>query len=241
MRCLAVDDEPLALEIVKAFCAKVPFIESLATCTSGVEAISILQGGQVDLLFLDINMPHISGLELASLLSNPPMLIFTTAYQNHALEGFDLSAMDYLVKPFSFDRFMKAVSRAYELYRLRHDNRPQKRGASEQAACEDDYMMIKVDYANVKVMFADILFIEGLKDYIKIYTPRRNYVTKSTMKNVEERLPCDTFMRVHKSYIVNIGRIEAFENNHLKIGDHRVPLGGGYRDDFMAFIDSKRL
>ena len=90
-------------------------------------------------------------------------------------------------------------------------------------------------------MFADILFIEGLKDYIKIYTPRRNYVTKSTMKNVEERLPCDTFMRVHKSYIVNIGRIEAFENNHLKIGDHRVPLGGGYRDDFMAFIDSKRL
>ncbi len=234
MKCLAVDDEPLALDIIKAFCAKVPFIESLDTCSSGVEAISVLQEGKTDLLFLDINMPHISGLELASLLSNPPMLIFTTAYQNHALEGFDLSAIDYLVKPFSFDRFMKAVSRAYELYSLRHANRNDRHTPEE-------YMMIKVDYSNVKVMFSDILFVEGLKDYIKIYTATKNYITKSTMKNVEEHLPSDTFMRIHKSHIVNIDRIEAFENNHVKIGDHKLPLGGGYKDDFLAFIESKRL
>ncbi len=237
MKCLAVDDEPLALEIIKAFCAKIPFIDSLDTCTSGVEAISILQNGQTDLLFLDINMPHISGLELASLLTNPPMLIFTTAYQNHALEGFDLAAIDYLVKPFSFDRFMKAVSRAYELYSLRLD----KNAHTEQHTAEDNYMMIKVDYANVKVMFDDILFVEGLKDYIKIYTTGKNYVTKSTMRNVEERLPSDTFMRIHKSHIVNIDRIEAFENNHIRIGDNKLPIGGGYKDDFLAFIESKKL
>lgn len=237
MKCLAVDDEPLALDIIKAFCAKVPFIDSLDTCTSGVEAISVLQNGKIDLLFLDINMPHISGLELASLLTNPPILIFTTAYQNHALEGFDLSAIDYLVKPFSFDRFMKAVSRAYELYSLRQNHRDDKH--PEHAS--DDYMMIKVDYANVKVMFNDILFVEGLKDYIKIYTTGKNYVTKSTMKNVEERLPSDTFMRIHKSHIVNIDRIEAFENNHVRIGNSKLPIGGGYKDDFLKFIESKKL
>ncbi len=253
MRCLAVDDEPLALEIIKTFCNKVPFIETLTVCSSGVEAISILQQDNIDLLFLDINMPHMSGLELASLLRNPPMLIFTTAYQDHALEGFDLSAIDYLVKPFSFERFVKAVSKAYELYSLRKKSEnailngvSENEGNGESGnnvskSSADDYFIIKVEYSNVKVRFDDILYIEGLKDYVKIYTTEKNLVTKSTMKNVEEHLPSSSFMRVHKSYIVGVSHIEAIENNHIVIGTHRIPLGGGYKDEFLAFIESKRL
>ncbi len=231
MNCLAVDDEPLALDIITAFCDKIPFITSLATCSSGVEAIGILEQTSVDLLFLDINMPHITGLELASLLRNPPIMIFTTAYQDHALEGFNLSATDYLVKPFSFERFLKATTRAYELYTLRNT-------APRPA---DDYVIVKVDHANVKITFDDIIFVEGLKDYVKIYSPHKNYVTKNTMKNVSERLPASSFMRIHKSYIVNINRIESFENNHVKIAGQNIPLGGGYKDDFIAFLDSKKL
>ncbi|MDE7355831.1 MAG: LytTR family DNA-binding domain-containing protein [Rikenellaceae bacterium] len=231
MNCLAVDDEPLALDIITAFCDKIPFITNLTTCTSGVEAIGILEQNHIDLLFLDINMPHITGLELASLLRNPPITIFTTAYQDHALEGFNLSATDYLVKPFSFERFLKATSRAYELHSLRNT-------AHHPA---DDYIIVKVDSANVKLAFDDIIFVEALKDYIKIYTPQKNYVTKSTMKNVTERLPASSFMRIHKSYIVNINRIESFENNHVKISGHNIPLGGGYKDEFTSFIDSKKL
>lgn len=243
MKCLAVDDEPLALSIIENFCQKIPFITSLETCSSGVDAIKKMEQNPVDLIFLDINMPHISGLELASILQNPPMIIFTTAYQNHALQGFELSAIDYLVKPFSFNRFLKGVVRAHELYLLRNNQSValSNSGATLVSLPDTDYIIIKVDSSNIKLELRDIIFIEGLKDYIKIYTVAKNYVTKSTMKNIEEKLPSTMFMRTHKSNIINIDKIERFENNHIHLLGHQLPLGNGYREAFLQFLDKNKI
>ncbi len=233
MICLAIDDEPLALSIIKNFSEKIPFITKLETCSSGIEALEYIKEKPVDLIFLDINMPHISGIEFARILETPPMIIFTTAYQDYALTGFDLSAIDYLVKPFSFERFLKAVNKAYELFLLK--------GNTFNKPVSDNYIMVKVEYSTIKILLDDILFVEGLKDYIKIYTDGKNYVTKSTMKNIEEKLPPALFMRTHKSFIINLDKVSAFENNHIILSGHKLPLGNQYREQFMAFLDKNKI
>ncbi len=237
MRCLAVDDEPLALKIVEGFCANVDFIELAATASSAIEATRILKEEPIDLVFLDIDMPHLSGVDFVRMSERLPLVIFTTAYEDYALAGFELDAVDYLLKPFSFDRFFKAVNRAYDRLRLREGAHAEAGGAVPA----EDYLMIRVEYSTVRVDIADILFVEGLKDYVKIVTAQKNYVTKSSMKNVEEKLAGLGFRRIHKSFIVNLEKVMAFENNHIVIGEHRIPLGSGNRDEFLEFLEKNRL
>ena len=240
MRCIAVDDEPLALNIIDGFCRKISYIDLVAGCSSAIEAAEVLKNEKVDLIFLDINMPHLTGLDFMRMGDNLPMVIITTAYPDYALTGFELNAVDYLLKPFSFDRFFKAVNKARDLYDLRVSSRPEGKEVP-QPAQDNDYLMVRVEYSTVRVNIADIMYIEGLKDYVKIATPGKNYVTKSSMKNVEEKLPRDKFIRMHKSFIVNLDRIEAFENNHVVIGGNRIPLGSNYRESFLEFLSKNRL
>ena len=232
MKCMAVDDEPLALKIIEDFVQKIPYLELSATSSSAIEAGELLQRDPVDLMFLDINMPHLTGVDFVRMTDNLPLVIFTTAYPDYALAGYELNVADYLLKPFSFDRFYKAVTKAHDLFRLRQSPLPQT---------PSDYLMVRVEYSTVRIEMDDILLIEGLKDYVKIATPHKNYVTKSSMKNVEEKLPSDRFIRVHKSFIVNLDKVQAFENNHLLIGEHKVPLGSNNREVFLRFLEKNRL
>ena len=236
MNCIAVDDEPLALNVIKEFCEKVDFLNLLETYSSAIDAAKAVNENDIDLIFLDIQMPHITGLEFVKSLSNPPLIIFTTAYSEHALEGFKLDAVDYLVKPIPFNQFLKAVNKAYELFYYR--NHDDERIKPEP---ENDYLMIRVDYSTVMVNFSDILYIEGLKDYIKIYTGGRPMLTKSTMKNIQERLPDDEFIRIHKSFIINFRAIDKIENNRVVFGETWLPVGNFYREEFLKRIEKNRL
>ena len=238
MNCLAIDDEPLALDIIEDLCGKIPFIRLVGKCTSAFEAIGIMNQSNIDLLFLDINMPHITGIDFLKSIESRPMVIFTTAYSEFALEGYDLNAIDYLVKPIAYERFMKAVNKAYELYSLKL---AKAEPAGNLAKPDPEYLMVKADYSTVKIDLNDILYIEGLKDYIKIYRGGRPILTKSTMKNIEAKLPPHKFFRVHKSYIVALGKIEAIENQRIIIGEKRIPVGEQYKDDFNKMVENLRL
>lgn len=235
MRCIAVDDEPLALRIIEDFCQKVGYLDLAAVSSSAIHAAEMIKLQCYDLMFLDVNMPHLTGVDFVRMTDKLPMVIFTTAYPDYALAGFELDAVDYLLKPFSFDRFFKAVSKARDLFELKN-NRPAASGANIP-----EYIMVRVEYSTVKINIADILFIEGLKDYIKIVTEQRNFVTKSSMKNIEERLPSSRFKRIHKSFIVNLDRVDAFENNHVIIGQNKIPLGNNSRGEFLEFLELNRL
>jgi len=238
MRCIAVDDEPLALRIIEDFAQKIPYLNLVATSSSAIEAGELLKQEPVDLMFLDINMPHLNGVDFVRMSENLPLVIFTTAYPDYALTGYELNVVDYLLKPFSFDRFYKAVSKAHDLFKMRQTQPP---GGGVAADPQPEYLMVRVEYSTVRIDIDDILFVEGLKDYVKIATPHKNYVTKSSMKNVEEKLPSDRFKRVHKSFIVNLDKVQAFENNHLVIGDHKIPLGSNNREEFLRFLEKNRL
>ncbi len=234
IKCIAIDDEPLALSIIENFCSKIPSVELVASLSNGIEAIEMLNTQDIDLIFIDINMPHLSGIEVVRMLKKPPLIIFTTAYQNYALTGFELSALDYILKPFSFDRFFTAVNKAQKQLSLINDT------ANKEPTKQADYIMVKSDYSMVKVAFADVVYIEGLKDYVKIHCTDKAIVTKSTMKNIEERLPSN-FMRIHKSFVLNLDHIEKIEGNHLVIGRNRIPIGNQYKESFFNIIDKNRL
>jgi DNA-binding LytR/AlgR family response regulator len=235
MNCVAIDDEPLALVVIKEFCEKTGFLNLVASYNNPFDALKLLREHQVDILFLDIQMPNISGIEFYKSLSNPPMVIFTTAYSEHALTGFEVNAIDYLVKPFAFERFVKAINKAYELKSLRKETQ------NQPSASTPDFIMIKVEYNTVRIDLKDILFVEGLKDYIKLFCGGKPVLTKSTLKNIEEKLPEERFCRVHKSYIVSIDKIERIENNRIVIGEHRIPVGDQYRSLFYNRLKDRML
>jgi DNA-binding LytR/AlgR family response regulator len=239
MNCLAIDDEPLALSIVKDFSSKIEFINLIACCTNPIEAITIINQQDIDLIFLDIQMPNITGLEFIRSLKNAPLVIFTTAYPNYALDGFELNATDYLVKPFSFERFLRSVNKAYEIVNLRMNKTSQP--LTNEALRQEKYIMVRVEYSTVRVDLGQILYVEGLKDYIKIYTGKKPLLTKSTMKNIEEKLPSEQFVRVHKSFIINLEKIESIENNRIIIQEKYIPIGNQYRNVFYDLLNSKRL
>lgn len=231
MNCIAIDDEPLALNVIKDFCSKLDFLNLQATFSNAIEAIEEIEKGDVDLLFLDIEMPHISGLEFIRSLEKPPLIIFTTAFSEHAHEAFNLNAIDYLVKPIPFDRFIKAVNKA------------RKQGSHEKAEkpLRDEFFMVSADYATLKIFFKNILYVEGLKDYVKIFLPGEMILTKTTMKKMEERLPSDSFIRVHKSFIINIQQIERIEQHRIIINSERIPVSASYKDTFFDLINKFKL
>jgi DNA-binding LytR/AlgR family response regulator len=227
MKCLIVDDEPLAQQVMEEFAGRVPFLEVAGKCSSATEAIEVLRTKTIDLILLDIHMPRLSGLDFISSLQNPPQFILVTAYSEYALQGFNVNATDYLMKPVPFERFLKAVTKAYELYTLR------KRPGQDKSNASERFMLVKSGYQTVKIMFDSISYIEGLKDYVKIYTEgKKPVLSLLTMKGLAETLPADKFLRIHKSYIVAIDRISTISRNRVMIGEKWIPIGENYRDAF---------
>ena len=224
LRCIAVDDEPLALELLEDNISKVPYLQLVATCNNAMEAMKILQQESVDLIFLDIQMPGLTGLQFIQSMTEKPMIILITAYEKYALEGFNLDVTDYLVKPVSLDRFVKACNKAKELYEL-------KNRTNKEAPSNPGYFFVNVDYSLLKVNFNDIKYIEGLKDYIKIHlksTPRA-IITRMAMKTIEEELPVTKFLRIHKSYIISLEHITAIRKNSVFIDEMELPVGENFR------------
>lgn len=226
LRCVAIDDEPLALELLEDNISKVPYLQLVAKCSNAIEAMKVLQEQPVDLIFLDIQMPGLTGLQFIQSMTERPMIILITAYEKYALEGFNLDVIDYLVKPVSVDRFVKACNKARELQQLK--TRPK----SGDNVSNPTYFFVNVDYSQVKVNFSDIKYIEGLKDYIKIHLKNssRAIITRMPMKTIEEQLPASGFIRIHKSYIVSIEHITAIRKNSVFIDAIELPVGDNFRD-----------
>jgi len=229
LRCIAVDDEPLALELLEDNISKVPYLKLVAKCGNAMEAIKVLQQEAVDLIFLDIQMPGLTGLQFIQSLGERPMIILITAYEKFALDGFNLDVVDYLLKPVSFERFVKACNKAWELHQLK--TKPRDSVADRSL----DYIFVNADYSLLKVVIGDIMWIEGLKDYIKIYlkSSSKQIITRMTMKSIEELLPADRFIRIHKSYIAAVAFITAVRKTSLMIGAVELPVSETYQEALM--------
>lgn len=239
---IIVDDEPLAQDVLETYIEKIPELNLVQKCNNALEANEALKEHDVDLMFLDIQMPQLTGIDFLKTLSKPPQVIFTTAYPNYAIEGFELNALDYLLKPISLERFMKAVNKAMEQIEL------ERRDAGTAAASEEegaDYIFVKADKKLVKIFYKDILYIEGLKDYVIIRMDQNRVITLQTMKSLEDKLPQHMFKRIHRSYIVNLEKIDAVVGNMVEVIEKgkpkHLPIGKNYRDELLEIINKNRL
>ena len=238
IKCLVIDDELPAREVLEKHISGVEALELAGTCTNAVEALSFLQSNTVDLLFLDIQMPHILGTNFIRTLKNPPKVIFTTAYRKYAIEGFELDAVDYLLKPISFDRFLKAINKIFEL-NLQNTATP---GATENhTEPAQPFLYLRVDRKMVKVLFNDILYIEGLRDYIRIYTTSKIIITKHQLSSLEEMLPADSFLRIHRSYIISINKIDSYNTDTIEIAKKELPIGRLFKHDVIKLLNASTL
>ena len=229
LHCMAVDDEPLALELLEDNISKVPFLHLEATCSNAMEAIKVLQEKSISLIFLDIQMPGLTGLQFIQSMTERPMIILITAYEKYALEGFNLDVVDYLVKPVSLERFVKACNKAWELYQLK--SKPKEPTDSRL----NDYIFVNADYSLLKVVMDDIMWVEGLKDYVKIHlkSSPKAVITRMTMKGMEDMLPPARFIRIHKSYIVGMSFITSVRKSSVMIGAVELPVSETYQDGLM--------
>ena len=250
IRCLAIDDEPLALQQIVAYIGKVPFLELAAQCQSALEARQFLEQDTVDAIFCDINMPDLNGMDFIKSLTVPPLVVFTTAYSEYAVEGFRVNAVDYLLKPFGLQDFQRAANRLKErltpspLSPHPSDIIPQTSSLSHQtSALKDDTIFLKTEYRIVKVNISDIRYVEAMSEYLKVYLEgdAKPIVTLLSMKKMEERLP-DNFMRIHRSYIVNLNMIQEVNKNRVIMdADTYLPIGDMYKDTFQQYLDTKFL
>lgn len=240
---IIVDDEPLAQDVLETYISKTPELNLVSKCNNAFEANDALKNHQIDLMFLDIQMPQLTGIEFLKTLSRQPLVIFTTAYPNYAVEGFELNALDYLLKPISIDRFMKAVNKAMDMIGLQR--RDHDHGAVPSAPEEEDYFFVKADKKLVKVNFKDIVYIEGLKDYVIIRMETTRVITLQTMKSLEDKLPLSKFKRIHRSYIVNLDKVEAIVGNMVEVLEKgqpkHLPIGKNYRDELLEMINKNRI
>lgn len=224
IRAIAIDDEPLALKVIESFCKEVPEIQLIQSFTKPLEAIEFVSNCDIDLLFLDIKMPSITGIEVAGKLKGR-LVIFTTAYSDYAVDGFDLNAVDYLLKPFTKDRFLQAVDKAKQFHLL-------------QKGEHKNYFFVKADYQLNRVDFDDILYIEGLDDYLKIHlNSRKPLVARMTMKGVLEQLPLNRFVRVHRSFIIPLSRIKGLKNKAVILPELEIPIGNSYEEEFLILFN----
>jgi two-component system, LytTR family, response regulator LytT len=232
IKVVAIDDEPLALQLVKGYVEKTPFLEMAGAFDNPVDAVGFITSSDVDLVLLDIQMPDLKGTELAAVISGGPKVIFTTAFEKYALEGFRLDAVDYLLKPFSYAEFLKAVQKAEKLIELERQQLP-------SVEVRNDFLFIKSEYKIRRINFSEIHYIEGLKDYVKIFLTgeKKPVLSLSTLKALEARLPEDKFMRVHRSYIVNLDTVKVIERNRIVYGDVRIPVTDQYKENFQKFLD----
>lgn len=249
VNCIAVDDEPLALGMVCAFIKQTPFLNLVGQYGSAVEALGGLQQHKIDLIFLDIQMPNLNGIELARVLDgrgpNKPRIIFTTAYNQFALEGYRVDALDYLLKPFNYEEFLHAANKALTYVELLHKSITAKVAPVAETSTptiiekvEDDYLFIKVEYQLVRIALSDILYLESLKDYVKVYLQNTDkaILTLSSLKALEEKLPAKRFMRVHRSYIVSLDKISSITRNAMQIGKINITVGDQYKEAFNQFL-----
>jgi len=225
LRCLIVDDEPMARKGLEEYVKDIPFLELAGTCENAMRAKDFLQQNEIDLMLLDINMPQITGIEFLKSLKNPPLVIFTTAHPDYALESYALDVMDYLVKPIMFDRFQKAVQKAQEYYTLR---------VSTKTAA--DFFFIKCDHVFEKVFFNDVLYVEAMQNYCILHTVARKLIAYITLSGLEEKLPATRFMKVHKSYIVNLEKVTALDGNDLFINKAQIPISRNLKEDVMKRV-----
>ena len=237
IRCLAIDDEPLALQQLVGYISKVPFLELAAQCQSALEARQFLENDTVDAIFCDINMPDLNGMDFVKSLAVPPLVVFTTAYSEYAVEGFRVNAVDYLLKPFGLQDFQRAANRLRE--RLGSTSSVDQPVVSES----DDTLFLKADYRIVKVNIPDIRYVEGMSEYLKVWIEgeAKPIITLLSMKKIEERLPA-SFMRIHRSYIINLDKIQEVNKNRVIMdADTYLPIGDLYKDAFQAYLDTKFL
>jgi len=225
LQCIIIDDEPLARKGLREYIADIDFLQLTGEFDHALGAMNVLTDGHVDLMFLDIHMPKLTGIEFLKSLQHPPLVIFTTAYPQYAVDGFDLSVLDYLVKPISFDRFLKAAMKAKDALA--------KGSSGNASALKEDFFFIKADNKLVKVSYDDILFVEALQNYVTIHTTNKKYITYLTFKSIEESLRDEQFIKVHKSYIVAANKIESIEGNVIRIGQHEIPISRNSKEEVL--------
>jgi two-component system LytT family response regulator len=247
LKCIAVDDEPLALDIIEDYVSKIPFLELVKRTENAIEALQMVQAGGVDLVFLDIQMPELTGIQFLKIANGKCNYILTTAYSQYALESYDLNVSDYLLKPIAFDRFYKAVEKVHNRLKVANpvDSLPQPFVSQMPAPATvnpiQDFIFVKTEHKIQRIELDDILYIEGLKDYISIFTKTERVITLQNMKKMEETLPKGQFIRAHKSYIIALDKIESIERSRIAIGSKIIPIGDTYRDEFFKYIDNKNI
>ncbi|KRB59739.1 LytTR family DNA-binding domain-containing protein [Flavobacterium sp. Root186] len=236
LKCIAVDDEPLALRLVETFIEQTPFLQLTASCDNAVEAMSLIREKQPDLVFLDINMPNLTGMELARLLQEQPgqvpKIVFTTAYNHYAIEGYKVNAVDYLLKPFSYEEFLRAANKVLQITEEASNN-------FQTVAADDEFIFLKVEYQWVRIPLKEILYIESLKDYVKVHLDdsQKGVLSLISLKALEEKLPSAKFMRVHRSFIVALDKINAITKNSIFIGKTEITVGEQYKETFKTIVD----
>lgn len=234
IKCLLIDDEPLALDLLEGYIRSTPFLTLVAKCNSAIAALEIIQEEDIDLIFTDIQMPNLSGMEFSKMILNKgSKIIFTTAYEDFALESYKVNAIDYLVKPISYPEFISAANRAKQYIN-------DKPTSNDVTSYKDDYIFVKSDYKLIKIDIKDLIYIEGLKDYLKFYTvnSEKPILSLKSMKSLEEELSDKNFMRVHRSYMVNLKKITTIERNRIVFGNKYIPVSEKYKESFQGFIDS---
>jgi DNA-binding LytR/AlgR family response regulator len=236
LKCIAVDDEPLALKLVETFIDQTPFLQLSCSCDNAVEALSLIREKQPDIVFLDINMPNLTGMELARLLQDQPgpipKIIFTTAYNHYAIEGYRVNAVDYLLKPFSYEEFLRAANKVLQLTEEAANH-------IQTVTGDDEFIFLKVEYQWVRISLKDILYIESLKDYVKVHLDdaQKSVLSLISLKALEEKLPSAKFMRVHRSFIVSLDKINAITKNSILIGKTEITVGEQYKETFKTIVD----
>ena len=234
--CVIVDDEPVARKIIETFVAKIPNLTLVKSCKNAMEAFEVVNTQNIDLFFLDINMPDVSGLSLAKSINQKSKIIFTTAYREYAVDGFDLQAVDYLLKPISFDRFLQAVNKFFE---TKITVKPSVK--LTESIVKNDYIFVRSDRKMVKVIFDEILYVESLSDYIKIYTKDKILVTRETISNLEVKLPSHQFLRIHRSYIINLNKTDSYTNELVEIEKNAIPISRTYKENVLKKLTKNSL
>ncbi|MCX2740083.1 LytR/AlgR family response regulator transcription factor [Pontibacter anaerobius] len=245
IRCMIVDDEPLALDVLETFIQRLDNLELVCRCNNAVEAYSCLQNEHIDLVFLDIQMPKLTGIDFLKSLAHPPKVIFTTAYRDYAVEGFELNVIDYLLKPIAFERFLKAVSKVTSPEPQAAATAPAASPPTTAAAAPQDYkeafIYLKADKKMVKVMLSGILYIESLKDYIRVKTETKEIISYQKISFLEEKLPPEKFLRIHRSFIVALDKIQAFSASAVDIGKTEIPIGRFYKNEVLQVLNQNNL